>query len=615
MSVIEFLSGATAARTAPVDRDPIRIDVPERGNRATTDQFAQILALLAGTSPRTRLEMLRQVPAEGASLLDRLLTDPNVVGGEGMTEGNEFAGDAASALRYGLLKRGNEDNSELAVAVQARRTTLTSKPNDPLSRASRKGVSLEELLAVGDVRAAEMKQTLDALLSHAGQLNANASENDPIVAAALSMASFANALADARALSASDVTTPVKHSEALAPELRERLARVVERMKSEFGHDVTIVETARSPERQDYLFEQGRSRPGTVVTWTRDSAHMHGFAADVVVDDSWDNPQGYARLQRIAREEGLHTLGMRDPGHLELPHDLRGTALQAAAARASSLPQQKVVADAAQNNAQGVARVAGVAQVATVARVGMGAPEPTPAPLSNATITSLETPTESLMQQQGDSTSERRESSRDDRATELDEFALPVIGPRQDSAPPSASNNTPRVESTAFQRALDVQQARDASPARAVSQLTLQVDAPNGGSDEITIGMRGKVVDTQIVTDANTADRLRSHTGELQSALGRHGLEADSVRISSAGRQELQDAARGLAANSERDAVRAATVSNANNSDSQSQQQQSRERAGNARDWQERQEAQREREEQRQSSDARRRYSPFNPQS
>ena len=90
MSVIEFLSGATAARTAPVDRDPIRIDVPERGNRATTDQFAQILALLAGTSPRTRLEMLRQVPAEGASLLDRLLTDPNVVGGEGMTEGNEL---------------------------------------------------------------------------------------------------------------------------------------------------------------------------------------------------------------------------------------------------------------------------------------------------------------------------------------------------------------------------------------------------------------------------------------------------------------------------------------------------------------------------------------------
>ncbi|MFN5582664.1 MAG: hypothetical protein ACK5BA_09175, partial [Gemmatimonas sp.] len=71
------------------------------------------------------------------------------------------------------------------------------------------------------------------------------------------------------------------------------------------------METTRSQERQDWLFEQGRTRGGPVVTWTRDSAHTRGAAVDVMIDSTWDNPAGYARLQRIAREEGLRTLGMR----------------------------------------------------------------------------------------------------------------------------------------------------------------------------------------------------------------------------------------------------------------------------------------------------------------
>src|SRR5690606_38735901 len=81
----------------------------------------------------------------------------------------------------------------------------------------------------------------------------------------------------------------------LVPEFRKRLERVISRMESEFGHQVTIVEAVRSQERQNYLFEQGRSRPGQVVTWTKNSNHLTGRAADVLIDGTYDNAAGYAR--------------------------------------------------------------------------------------------------------------------------------------------------------------------------------------------------------------------------------------------------------------------------------------------------------------------------------
>ena len=40
---------------------------------------------------------------------------------------------------------------------------------------------------------------------------------------------------------------------------------------------------------------------------------------DLVLDDGTAGLDAYAELQRIAGEEGLRTLGARDPGHLELP--------------------------------------------------------------------------------------------------------------------------------------------------------------------------------------------------------------------------------------------------------------------------------------------------------
>ena len=150
----------------------------------------------------------------------------------------------------------------------------------------------------------------------------------------------------------------------LDPEFRERLERVVSRMETEFGHQVSLVEGYRSQERQDAIYAQGRTQPGPVATWTTRSLHTRGFAADLQVDGSWDNPGGYARLQQVAREEGLRVLGSRDPGHVELP-------LQGASERRGqgSRPSGGIPSVAPTARTPAVARVAAAAPVARQASV------------------------------------------------------------------------------------------------------------------------------------------------------------------------------------------------------------------------------------------------------
>lgn len=111
---------------------------------------------------------------------------------------------------------------------------------------------------------------------------------------------------------------PVRDLALLHPRLRIRVERVIARMSREHGHDVQVIETLRSQARQEHLHAQGRTRPGEIVTWTTQSKHTEGLAADLMVDGGWSDPVAYERLQRIAREEGLSTLGSRDPGHVEL---------------------------------------------------------------------------------------------------------------------------------------------------------------------------------------------------------------------------------------------------------------------------------------------------------
>ncbi|HYV99727.1 MAG TPA: M15 family metallopeptidase, partial [Gemmatimonadaceae bacterium] len=160
---------------------------------------------------------------------------------------------------------------------------------------------------------------------------------------------------------AADATVPhdpfavIADLSALQPEFRVRIERVIQRMESEYGHDVTVAETRRSQPRQDQLFEQGRTAPGPVVTWTTRSRHTDGLAADLIIDGSSENYSAYERLHQIAAEEGLRTLGSRDPGHVELAHTLP----DARTAKPAAAPGSEIRALAMENGG----RVAPAARV------------------------------------------------------------------------------------------------------------------------------------------------------------------------------------------------------------------------------------------------------------
>lgn len=70
--------------------------------------------------------------------------------------------------------------------------------------------------------------------------------------------------------------------EDLSPEMQAAYYPFAEEVKAE-GIDILITCTRRSQLEQDALFEQGRTKPGLVVTWTHNSKHLTGDAIDFVV--------------------------------------------------------------------------------------------------------------------------------------------------------------------------------------------------------------------------------------------------------------------------------------------------------------------------------------------
>jgi hypothetical protein len=596
----ESARSESAAR-ADNDRDESNVNSKRRASRT---EFAALMALLAGSGQTVRDDLLKQLPADGVSLLDKLLAGP--AEGEGTTGLLDAdIADATDAIRYGLLQDrgpGHDIAAELSTLATGRSAAEHARLNEVIGRiVANRGMTVEQLKARGEERAAEYMASLDALLSQAGTPSAFDLINNAAVAAA------ASTLASATNASAADVTTPVRETDGLAPELKQRLTRVIDRMKQEYGHDVGIVETVRSQERQDHLYEQGRTRPGNVVTWTRDSAHAHGDAVDVIIDGAWDNAQGFARLQRIAREEGLRTLGVRDPGHLELPVDQQRSLLGAAdtslARQATTTATTRAATMAAQ---AGVARVAGVASVAGVARVGEGMRQidRTTSTTTVADATAMNGASMSIGER-GQSASSGFGRDTQDTADRSGRESSTLGSARNEgfgastpaafgslhvspsgtpgAAASGAGVTAPAAGAAAAARAGDLQDLRGNAPAGSVSRMTLNIDAPNGGQDRITVDLRGNSVGTQISTDAANAERLRLRTADLQDALGRRGLESESVRISGTARNDTADSVR--AAITDRDGLRLNAAQQSGSGDGAAMNQGQRERAATAREW------------------------------
>ena len=565
---------------------PIRSDgAKDTGDSATAAapgavQFAALMALLGQAGPQLKADLMKQVPPGGVGFLDQLLAGANFAD-------PAVAGDTNSALdaaRYGMLTDSGLSGSGAKTAIVNNQSRISAAV---LSRiTARTTPTVEDLLAIGDKAGALARAKLDGILATAGT-----PEGATLAAT--------NALAAQLLQSANNPGAPITDTDALDPEFKARLDRVISRMKSEAGLDVTLVETVRSQDRQDALFAQGRTTAGNVVTWTQDSAHTRGQAADVMVGGSFTNPVGFALLQKIANEEGLRTLGAIDPGHLELP---KNSAAMTAAALALASADAKVTSV----SGNGVARVATVAQVAAV---GTALTQPRDSKTSaTAANTTVPAPIASINAQSAGSKSSLPDgpgnkganTERDLKGSGTDNNNTLPFGDasRTGSAnfigPRDTVNHVPVVDGA--QRVQDIDTLREQSTAKSLSQITLEIDGANGEAQQITVDLRGNTVDTHISTDETSAGRLRTHVGELQGALESRGLEANAVRISSNSRPaDGAEAVKQLSVG-ERDALRlGGTAAQAGNGAGEGQ----RERSSAARDWEDRQAA---REDQRRNA-------------
>ncbi|MGI8507774.1 MAG: hypothetical protein ACR2MQ_00440 [Gemmatimonadaceae bacterium] len=366
-------------------------------------------------------------------------------------------------------------------------------------------------------------------------------------AASGTLLSAADAAAAARAdASSASVTSVNTDADALNPDFRARLGRVVTRMREEYGNDVELVEGFRPQTRQDALYEQGRTQPGDVVTWTKSSKHTLGLAADVKIDGSYNNTVAFQHLAQIAAQEGLRTLGARDPGHVELPSHGGAAAWGGVAA-----------ADATRMN-DGVSRAVGLAlaqggAAGSDATGTAGDPHTLNGFLNRMSHTGAGSPV-AAQQQSGTGGGaasgfgrQQRNSSEPDTKTsgiadtarvadvaqiahvaDVAQVAQTGIGSAHVAGPHAI---VPNDAADRVGRMLDV---RDATPALPLSHVTLDLDNANGGTDRITVQLRGGAVDTAIsLGDAGGADRMSLRVGELQHALEHHGLEAGSIHVAS----------------------------------------------------------------------------------
>ena len=362
------------------------------------------------------------------------------------------------------------------------------------------------------------------------------------------------------AAAANEASAVVKTTAALDPELQEKLARVMARMRDETGHDVKVTETFRSQERQDALFAQGRDAAGPVVTWTRNSKHTQGRAVDVVLQGEAPTLDAYATLQRIANEEGLRTLGARDPGHLELPGlPQSGTAgandvtppVPAEPADATGRGQVSIarLAEVAQVAQVSVAKPAEVARVATVAR-----PEVSGEP-ARPSATNVQQPRIAVedVKAAGGSASRQAESrdanaegdgSNNSRGEQRYGALAAAVALRDAPTASPASAIMGTTVMTGAERAAQIIAAYQDAPARPLSQITMAVDAGNGITDRVQIAMRGSSLDAAIdAGDARGAEAMRSRADELVRSLTRDGIDVEALRVRAAASQTTVAAA------------------------------------------------------------------------
>lgn len=116
----------------------------------------------------------------------------------------------------------------------------------------------------------------------------------------------------------------------LHPELQEKIKELM-RLCEEAGLALGIAECLRTVEEQDALYAQGRTKPGSIVTYARGSAygsqHQWGIAFDFyrnIPGHAYDDLNFFAEVGALAKSIGLAWGGdwkdFIDRPHLYLPY-------------------------------------------------------------------------------------------------------------------------------------------------------------------------------------------------------------------------------------------------------------------------------------------------------
>lgn len=112
----------------------------------------------------------------------------------------------------------------------------------------------------------------------------------------------------------------------------QRYAKQIVELLQGAGLNAKVIETYRTPERQNYLYASGRSRKGKIVTKTKNSSHSQRKAFDIgIFGDNGEylgDASSYMLIPDILSNAGIRnkiTWGgdwnMRDYGHFETPQE------------------------------------------------------------------------------------------------------------------------------------------------------------------------------------------------------------------------------------------------------------------------------------------------------
>ncbi len=102
--------------------------------------------------------------------------------------------------------------------------------------------------------------------------------------------------------------------------------RLVEKSLAEcnaLGYQVRVFEGYRTPERQTWLYDQGRHREGKIVTQAKawESYHQLGVACDLAffINGKWSWDSGpWDKIGAVFKQHGLDSLAPYEQAHFQL---------------------------------------------------------------------------------------------------------------------------------------------------------------------------------------------------------------------------------------------------------------------------------------------------------